>query len=208
MTHTSAFGSYSGCRQYIEDIDRARAALENAPRITKLPPFSDHAMFIEAMTDRVKDALAELPQGELLFTAHSIPLAMADSSPYVAQLKAACARVAANVGREKWELVYQSRSGPPGQPWLEPGVLIPFRYGDYTAMKRRYWPDDYRRDASGFAIEQTVYVETEWDPTDSCGEMDFIAGVRHASRYPSVAVGQVRFEEPASAATLAKACDL
>ncbi len=119
---TSAFGSYSGCRQYIEDIDRATAAVENAPRITKLPPFSGHPMFIEAMTDRVKDAIKELPDARLLFTAHSVPVSMAESSPYVAQLERACAQVAAGVERFEWELVYQSRSGAPGQPWLEPDI--------------------------------------------------------------------------------------
>src|SRR5260370_1157532 len=77
---TSAFGSYSGCRQYIEDIDRARAAVgDRAPVIDKIPPFSDHPGFIEAMTDRVRAALTELPHGRLVFTAHSVPAAMAQS---------------------------------------------------------------------------------------------------------------------------------
>lgn len=118
---TSAFGSYSGCRQYLEDIDKARQAVPDAPAIDKIPPFADHPLFIEAMTERVRDAIAQLPQARLVFTAHSVPLAMANASPYVAQLERAAARVAANVGRE-WTLVYQSRSGPPGQPWLEPDV--------------------------------------------------------------------------------------
>ena len=75
---TSAFGSYSGCRQYLEDIARAREACgEGAPEIEKLPPFSGHPGFIEAMTDRVRDALGRLPSARLLFTAHSIPLSMA-----------------------------------------------------------------------------------------------------------------------------------
>lgn len=120
---TSAFSSYSGCRQYREDIERALAAVGDAAlRIEKLPPFSDHPRFIEAMTDRVKDAIAQLPQGRLVFTAHSVPVSMADSSPYVAQLERACSRVAAGVGRDEWKLVYQSRSGPPGQPWLDPDI--------------------------------------------------------------------------------------
>jgi protoporphyrin/coproporphyrin ferrochelatase len=120
---TSAFGSYSGCRQYLEDIDRARAEVgEGAPRIHKLPPFSDRAEFIEAMTSRVADALVELPGGSLLFTAHSVPVSMAQASPYVAQLERACAAVARGVGKGEWKLVYQSRSGAPGQPWLEPDV--------------------------------------------------------------------------------------
>ncbi len=120
---TSAFGSYSGCRQYSEDIARARAAVgSTAPEIVKMRPFSGHPKFIEAMTDRVRPALQELPEGRLVFTAHSVPQSMADTGPYVAELEAACAAVSANVGRSAWKLVYQSRSGPPTQPWLEPDV--------------------------------------------------------------------------------------
>jgi ferrochelatase len=118
---TSAFGSYSGCRQYIEDIGRARREL----RIDKIRPFSEHPKFIEAMTDRVRTALKELPQGQLVFTAHSVPVSMAESSPYVRELSRACAAVAQGVGRDTWKLAYQSRSGPPSQPWLEPDI------GDY-----------------------------------------------------------------------------
>jgi ferrochelatase len=111
---TSAFGSYSGCRQYIEDIDRARADVgESAPQIFKIPPFSGHPKFIEAMTDRVRAALTELPE----------------SSPYVGELERACAAVASNIGRNDWKLVYQSRSGPPGQPWLEPDIGAYLREG-------------------------------------------------------------------------------
>lgn len=116
---TSAFGSYSGCRQYIEDIERARAAVEGAPQIFKIRPFSAHPKFIQAMTDRVREALRELPQGRLVFTAHSVPVSMAESSPYVGELERACAAVAGNA---LWKLVYQSRSGPPTQPWLEPDI--------------------------------------------------------------------------------------
>ena len=120
---TSAFGSYSGCRQYIDDIDRARAAVgEGVPEITKIPPFSAHPKFIAAMTERVQEALNDLPSGALIFTAHSVPLSMAQTSPYVRELEVACGRVAAKVGRSDWKLVYQSRSGPPTQPWLEPDV--------------------------------------------------------------------------------------
>ena len=119
---TSAFGSYSGCRQYIEDLERAAGEIENAPRIDKIRPFPDHPLFLEAMTDRVRTAMAELPQGRLVFTAHSIPCGMAQESPYVRQLQETCAAVASAVGRDEWRLVYQSRSGAPGQPWLEPDV--------------------------------------------------------------------------------------
>ncbi len=124
---TSAFGSYSGCRQYIEDIDRAIAEVESAPRIDKIHPFPDHPLFLEAMLDRVRTAIAELPDAPLLFTAHSIPCSMAASSPYVQQLQAACAAVAGAAGKNDWRLVYQSRSGAPGQPWLEPDVCDTLR---------------------------------------------------------------------------------
>lgn len=120
---TSAFGSYSGCRQYLENIERARMEVgENAPKIVKLPPFSEHPLFLEAMTDRVRAALAELPHGRVVFTAHSVPVSMAESSPYVQQLEAASRRVAETLGVRQWKLVYQSRSGPPTQPWLGPDI--------------------------------------------------------------------------------------
>jgi len=120
---TSAFGSYSGCRQYLEDIQRARIEVgENAPEIVKIPPFFEHPLFLEAMTDRVRVALAELPHARVVFTAHSVPVSMAESSPYAQQLEAASRRVAEMVGVREWKLVYQSRSGPPTQPWLGPDI--------------------------------------------------------------------------------------
>jgi len=120
---TSAFGSYSGCRQYLENIEGARAAVgDGAPEITKLPPFSTHPGFLEAMTDRVRGALAELPHARVLFTAHSVPMSMARSSPYVEQLETASRSVAEAAGVSGWKLVYQSRSGPPTQPWLGPDI--------------------------------------------------------------------------------------
>jgi ferrochelatase len=121
---TSAYSSYSGCRQYIENIEAARAAIgDGAPIVHKLPPFSEHPLFIEANADRVKAALAELPGARLVFTAHSIPRALAETSRYEDQLRAASGRVAALCGETGWDLVWQSRSGPPSQPWLEPDIL-------------------------------------------------------------------------------------
>ena len=119
---TSAFGSYSGCRQYREDIDAARAAVEGAPEIDKLPPFWNHAGFIDTMADRVREALAQLPGAEVVYTAHSIPVSMAQSSPYEQQLREASRRVNAKLGLGEPVLVFQSRSGPPSQPWLEPDI--------------------------------------------------------------------------------------
>ena len=120
---TSAFGSYSGCRQYLENVQSARAVVgAGAPEIVKIPPFSQHPLFIEAMADRVRTALTELPGAPVIFTAHSVPLSMAQASPYVQELESAASRVAAASGATDWKLVYQSRSGPPTQPWLGPDV--------------------------------------------------------------------------------------
>jgi ferrochelatase len=125
---TSAFGSYSGCRQYREDIDRARAEVgPDAPQIDKLRTFHNHPGFIEAMTEHVRVALEWIPAerrqaAEVVFTAHSIPLSMSASSPYVAQLEESCGLVSAALGRGPGKLVYQSRSGPAAQPWLGPDI--------------------------------------------------------------------------------------
>jgi protoporphyrin/coproporphyrin ferrochelatase len=122
---TSAWSSYSGCRQYLEDIERARAEVgESAPVCDKIPPFCSEDGFIEAMADRVRTALAEFggEPAELLFTAHSIPLSMSTTSQYVEQLKEACRRTAELAGHPEHSLAYQSRSGAPSQPWLEPDI--------------------------------------------------------------------------------------
>jgi ferrochelatase len=122
---TSAYSSYSGCRQYREDIARARAAVgENVPALEKLRVFFNHPGFIEPMIENTRKALAQLDRGNpaLVFTAHSIPVSMSRSSRYNEQLEEACRLVAGGLGRGDWRLVYQSRSGPPGQPWLEPDI--------------------------------------------------------------------------------------
>ena len=120
---TSAFGSYSGCRQYQDDIARALAEVgEGAPQITKIRPFSTNPKFLAAVTARVRAAAAELPDARLVFTAHSVPTSMAQTSPYVQELEQACTRVAEAAGLARWNLVYQSRSGAPGQAWLEPDI--------------------------------------------------------------------------------------
>ena len=130
---TSAFSSYSGCRQYREDVARAQQEVgPTAPQVDKLRVFFNHPSFIEPMIERTRDALAQIPAERrndalLLFTAHSIPQAMADGCRYEEQLREACQLVSAGVGRNDWRLVYQSRSGPPQQPWLEPDINDFFR---------------------------------------------------------------------------------
>jgi ferrochelatase len=123
---TSAFSSYSGCRQYRENIAAAQTTVgEGAPQIDKIRVFYNHPLFLEVIAQETKDVL--LPASTVLFTAHSIPLSMANGSKYVPQLQETCAAVAARLGLTDWRLVYQSRSGPPSVPWLEPDVLASIR---------------------------------------------------------------------------------
>jgi protoporphyrin/coproporphyrin ferrochelatase len=130
---TSAYRSYSSCRQYLEDIERARAAVgPDAPVIDKIQRFYDHPGFLGPVIGNTAAALSTLPaplrdEARLVFTAHSIPVAMAQvAGPgghrYVAELTDAARRVAEQIGRP-WTLACQSRSGPPSQPWLEPDIL-------------------------------------------------------------------------------------
>lgn len=125
---TSAFSSYSGCRQYRENIASAQAEVgATAPHIDKLRVFFNHPGFIEPMIERTQAAIDELPpdrrrDAKLMFTAHSIPREMADGCRYEVQLQEASRLIAGGVGRSDWNLVYQSRSGPPQQPWLEPDI--------------------------------------------------------------------------------------
>ncbi|GIF72337.1 ferrochelatase [Asanoa siamensis] len=135
---TSAYGGYSSCRQYLEDITKARATVgEGAPVIEKLRHFADHPGFVEPHADAVRTALDTLDPARrsttrLVFTAHSIPTSMATTAGpppvappgrYVAQLRETAALVAAAAAPDlPWDLVWQSRSGPPQVPWLEPDV--------------------------------------------------------------------------------------
>jgi protoporphyrin/coproporphyrin ferrochelatase len=126
---TSAYSSYSGCRQYREDIARAQAEVgESAPQIEKIRVFFNHPGFIEATEERLRDALAQIPAEarknvQLVYVAHSVPIAMANTSDYVVQLEEVRRLVSDRLGINNHVLVYQSRSGAPGQPWLEPDVL-------------------------------------------------------------------------------------
>jgi ferrochelatase len=125
---TSAYSSYSGCRQYREDIARAQAEVgEGAPQVEKLRSFYNHPGFIEANVENVRAALAQIPlerrnRAKIAFTAHSIPLIMSGNCDYEAQLIETCRLVGEGVGHADWRLVFQSRSGPPTQPWLAPDI--------------------------------------------------------------------------------------
>ncbi len=131
---TSAYSSFSSCRQYLNDIEAARARVgSDAPEIDKIRPFFNHPGFIGPFAAAAAAAARSLPPDvgddyELVFTAHSIPEAMAAASGpsggrYRAQLTEASGLVAAELGYQRpWHLSYSSRSGPPSQPWLEPDV--------------------------------------------------------------------------------------
>lgn len=122
---TSAYSSYSSCRQYRENIANAqeKAGL-GGPRVDKLRAFYNHPLFIEANVDHIREAWAKLDgeQAQLVFTAHSIPESMAANCDYAAQLQEAGGLIAGALGVESWQVVYQSRSGSPAQPWLGPDI--------------------------------------------------------------------------------------
>jgi ferrochelatase len=130
---TSAYASFSGCRQYHEDIARARVSYGGGPTAEKLPHYFDTPGFVQANADALDAALAELPEGtrdtaRLVATAHSIPDAMAtvagpDGGAYEAELLATARQVVDAVAPGRpFDLVWQSRSGPPSVPWLDPDV--------------------------------------------------------------------------------------
>ena len=126
---TSAYSSYSGCRQYREDIAHAQNEVgRGAPEIDKLRAFFNHPGFIEASAERLHEALTEVPVHarqdiQVVYTAHSIPVSMAETCDYVRQLEEVRKLVSVRLKVTNDALVYQSRSGAPGQPWLEPDIL-------------------------------------------------------------------------------------
>lgn len=123
---TSAYSSYSSCRQYRQNISDAQTAVgPDAPSVEKLRVFYKHPLFIEANVDQIRAALAQLEDAasaNLVFTAHSIPESMAVNCDYASQLAEAGGLIAHALGIKNWQLVYQSRSGSPSQPWLGPDV--------------------------------------------------------------------------------------
>lgn len=127
---TSAYSSYSGCRQYRENLAQASNEVgPGAPQIDKLRMFYNHPLFIAANVERLQAAFDELPtdakaSARIAFTAHSIPLSMSSNCNYVRQLEETCRLIAEELAipRDRWSLVYQSRSGRPGDPWLEPDI--------------------------------------------------------------------------------------
>ena len=139
---TSGFSSYSGCRQYRENIAAACAAVgERAPQVDKIRVFFNHPGFVHPMAANVRRALEHFPVEErsrvpVLFTAHSIPTSMSDGCRYVPQLVESCRLVAEAAAAGSHRLVFQSRSGPPTQPWLEPDICDAIRELHATGVRQ------------------------------------------------------------------------
>jgi protoporphyrin/coproporphyrin ferrochelatase len=142
----SSFQTEASWERYVADVAAAREKLgAGAPEVVVAPAWAEHPLFIDAMVARSAHALDEVPVRDrkdalLIFTAHSVPVAMASGSPYARQLEAAALVIAGRVDHPRWQIAYQSRSGSPSDPWLEPDVC------------------DVLRGAKGQGIEDAVIV--------------------------------------------------
>ncbi|MEH3128438.1 MAG: ferrochelatase [Mycolicibacterium neoaurum] len=178
---TSAWGGYSGCAQYQEDIARARSAVPDdgngpAPELVKLRQYFDHPLFVAMFADAIADAAESLPAerragARLVFTAHSIPLRAANrcgQDLYERQVGYASRLVAAAAGYEDFDLVWQSRSGPPQVPWLEPDV------GDHLEVLVERGVDAVIVCPIGFVAD---HIEVIWDLDSELAEQAEAAGV-------------------------------
>jgi ferrochelatase len=188
---TSAFSSYSGCRQYRENIAAASAALgDRAPHIDKIRVFFNHPGFVGPMAANVGAALDHFPVESrpsipVLFTAHSIPMSMADTCRYVPQLQESCRLVAAEARACDWKLVYQSRSGPPTQPWLEPDICDAIRMLHAAGGRRLVIAP------IGFISDHMeVLYDLDTEATDLCKELgiDMVRAATVGTATPFVAM--------------------
>ena len=164
---TSAYSSWSNCRQYLENIEDARReAGGGAPEIDKIRPFFHHPGFIETMAARVRTALDRLPEdrraaAHLVYTAHSIPMAMARGCAYEAQLREAARLISERAGASSWALTYQSRSGPPAQPWLEPDVCDYIRSFHASSVDHAYHADHADQTGHSDEAERSDHADHE-----------------------------------------------
>jgi ferrochelatase len=180
---TSAYGGYSSCRQYWEDIAAARAQVgPGAPAITKLRQFHDHPGFVHPHADAVRTALGQLDPARrattrLVFTAHSIPVTMAETAGphggrYTAQLTETAGLVHAAAAPDlSWDLVWQSRSGPPQVPWLEPDI------NDHLAALADRGVTDVVVSPIGFVSD---HLEVIWDLDNEAEETAAKLGLGYA----------------------------
>ena len=190
---TSAWGGYSGCTQYQEDIARGRAAAgAGAPELVKLRQYFDHPLLVEMFADAIRDAAATLPaelrdEARLVFTAHSIPLRAADRCGpdlYERQVGYTCRLVAAAAGYLDYDHVWQSRSGPPQVPWLEPDV------GDHLEALQRAGTSAVIVCPVGFVAD---HIEVVWDLDNELAEQAEQAGIAFARA--STPNAQTRFAQ-------------
>ncbi|MFC7279480.1 ferrochelatase [Paractinoplanes rhizophilus] len=180
---TSAYGGYSSCKQYWEDIARARAKVgPGAPVISKLRQFHDHPGFVGPHVSAVREALESLDPSRrqttrLVFTAHSIPVSMAETAGpsggrYTAQLDETARLVAAEAAADlPWDLVWQSRSGPPQVPWLEPDI------NDHLAILAKEGVTDVVVSPIGFVSD---HLEVLWDLDNEAAETAEKLGLGYA----------------------------
>ena len=174
---TSAWGGYSGCTQYQEDITRARGAVgPDAPELVKLRQYFDHPLLIEMFADGITEAAATLPAhlrdgARLIFTAHSIPLRAASRCGpdlYARQVAYCASLVAAAAGYSDYDQVWQSRSGPPQVPWLEPDV------SEHLGALTRAGTKAVIVCPVGFVAD---HIEVVWDLDNELAEQAAAAGV-------------------------------
>jgi protoporphyrin/coproporphyrin ferrochelatase len=171
---TAAYSSWSSCRQYRENIADAQAAVgDGSPEVDKIRVFYNHPDFIATNVDLVRQSLDEIPKERretthLAFTAHSIPQSMSDSSDYVQQMTESCRLVsdALGVPQDRWQLVYQSRSGRPQDPWLEPDIC------DHLTNLKESGADDVVVVPIGFLSDHMeVLFDLDCEAVDTCHEI-------------------------------------
>ncbi|HZU46734.1 MAG TPA: ferrochelatase [Mycobacterium sp.] len=202
---TSAWSGYSSCTQYVEDIARARAAAgADAPELVKLRPYFDHPLFVEIFADAIAAAADTVPaDARLVFTAHSIPVAADERCGprlYSQQVAYAARLVADAAGYSDYDLVWQSRSGPPRIPWLEPDVA------DHVATLAKAGTEAVVVCPIGFVAD---HIEVVWDLDHELRAQAEAAGVAFARastpnadrRFARLAIGlidELRYDrEPA-----------
>ena len=170
----STFQTVASWGRYQADVAAARAAVgDGAPEVIFAPAWSDHPCFLAAAADRVATALAGVPaerrrDAPIVFTAHSVPAAMAAGSPYAAQLAAAARAVGERLGRSRWSVAYQSRSGSPRDPWLGPDV------GDAIRVLAREGARDVVVSPIGFVCD---HVEVLYDLDVEARELAGATGI-------------------------------
>ncbi|KXW70774.1 ferrochelatase [Mycolicibacterium phlei DSM 43072] len=185
---TSAWGGYSSCAQYVEDIARGRrAAGENAPQLVKLRQYYDHPLLVRMYADAVTAAAQTVPaDARLIFTAHSIPLSAQNRCGdrlYQRQVAHAAKLVAAAAGYTEYDQVWQSRSGPPQVPWLEPDV------GDHLSALASAGTKAVIVCPIGFVAD---HIEVVWDLDHELREQAEAAGIAFArSATPNADLAQV-----------------